>query len=277
MSISHPQEEERSESISWNSGSVLAKASSDPPNRAKTSKQETMVNIANTPFRRAGTTEVMGERSGKMRDGIALVSGIAVGLLGLWLWRLTVLCLGPRVFPQEFSQYNDLVLPAERASQRQQFSLTQRILLMPAAEEIAARAVPVALWLTGHWQCQIIGVIIWTVANWLWVQGHIWGSCPAGHCPHPQTQWLPNALRHLQQITFWGYAVAYTASWATAGLGVPPRTSVHSLAAPLVWGFLAATIAHGMHNLLILDAGPAGRCYRRSRGIHHDQPNGPIE
>ena len=80
-----------------------------------------------------------------MRDGIALASGVAVGLLGLWLWRLTVLCLGTRVFPRDFPQYNDLILPAERASQRQHFSLTQRILLIPAAEEIAARTVPVAL------------------------------------------------------------------------------------------------------------------------------------
>ena len=59
-----------------------------------------------------------------MRFWIALVGGIACGLVGSWLWRLGLICAGHRFFPVAFRTY-DADLATGRINQREQLTASR--------------------------------------------------------------------------------------------------------------------------------------------------------
>lgn len=67
-----------------------------------------------------------------------------------------------------------------------------------------------------------------------------------------------------------GWALAYTGSWIVAGHGGISQGPTDSVAIALLPAFLAVSIAHGIHNALVLDSGAAGRLYLQVRRIRGD-------
>lgn len=203
-----------------------------------------------------------------MRFWIAVICGIASGLVGSWLWRLCLVGIGHCFFPEALRTY-DADLVVGRTKQREGLSPSRRTLWGPVLEEITVRALPVRLWLSSNVE-RMAAIPTWFVLNGIWTASHIWKSDSHWWNVHRQPQWTTSSSMYLHQIALLGYAFAYTIAWVVAGLGLPPKWPIGSLVIALIRGFLAATIAHSTHNYLILDKRSPGRCYRRLRGIGTD-------
>ncbi len=205
-----------------------------------------------------------------MQFVFAVLIGAASALVGSWLWRWGLICIGHYVFPNAWHIY-EADLTVGRTVQREQYPPMQRIFWRPLLEEITIRALPVGLWFGSHRNYAVI-ISAWIVLNALWIAGHIWDlKCHKCHLSCKQLPWwtAPTSV-YLHLMTMLGYALAYTGAWIVGGLGMSPQWPVHMLLFAVIRGFLAATIAHGIHNTLILDKHRPGRIYRWLRGISAD-------
>ncbi len=181
---------------------------------------------------------------------ISLITSI--GLRRLWVaWT-------SRTNPCGYKEYEECLAQERQASLHN--PILMRLILAPIIEELG-RAFPLLMLLTPltHLLADALMALGWGIWGWIWALSHVW-QIKQGHF-HPSFSWQDHGLRRWRVITFSGESASYVLSWVSIIMMAPTLS-------PIAWGvfgWMAASIAHGMHNYGIGSPRRFGMVYRRWR------------
>ena len=141
-----------------------------------------------------------------------------------------------------------------------------RAIVYPIGEELVFRGIPIALLLANHVFEAFVG---WCLLTLLWATSHDYQI-------NVGTTLVYRQMIGIHRRFLCGYALAFTATWLVT------MAIIHTVVgrdfslqyvwgvtfkSPLIFAAMAASIAHGLHNLWIYQPGSFANWYRRRRRV----------
>ncbi len=193
------------------------------------------------------------------------VGSAAVGLILHGLVRRIGLGILRCCSPEQADVYRQS-MPTAIHMIRQWRNLGCRTIVYPTGEELVFRGIPIALLLTNHLFEAIVG---WCLLTLLWAGGHDYQI-------NVGTTLVYRKMTNIHRWFLCGYALAFTSTWlitmaiihAVVGRNFPLQHVWRvTFTSPLILAAMAASIAHGLHNLWIYQPGSFANWYRRRRQV----------